>query len=760
MSNKNRLSVRKFILNRNYLFRGFFIIFNIFLLIGLLKFYNSINNFLNPVSVIIDTKVDCKCPVKVYQLTMRDNIYLLRKTKTRWMTQNSLFKKIIISIPRNKMICINNIHINVDKSDIIYNRQAILKKWKKVNIDFSKFNIDDDNDLVLESSSAIWLTDPFILNLFRIINFKKDNIIIEVSLLKKIAVIFFLIFLYFISLLLYLIRKSIYLGFKKLYNFIICFDNIKTYMIVYIIIIIRIVFQITYAPFISYSLNITGDSITYLNMMLQGESNLCHASGYPFLLGLISTFPMKHFIGTILVKSFPNVINYFIVFIQHLISIIIMVYLFRFLLKKANKFIAYGFSILYGLHYIVVSSISVFYPEWLQANLLILFIITLYYAFFEKNNFKKKVFYYAVASFIFAFGYLVKYNFLFFSVFFFVVLIIDLYKLKKKELFGLLKYLWLFIICILVYNSVIWSYKIFYHRSSTGTYDLNYDHAWILLHKASFFQGILDKDNGINTKRLLLLNTLLPKDNKNYWAWNNIKDVSPDIEYYKKRYSHLLRADNRSIDQYISQNNIKLKNSTHIHSIVYYLGMKEADKLGTHVFIEKILKYPGEYIKHIMALTANNLINFKYLLIFPLKINKHGFAYFKNGFYIHKLDPDIYHNKYFKYKFYVWKPGIYLFDFLVKAFNFFPTIVITFFCVLGFILSIVKSILSRNINFNNFIIMSFSFLTILYIIFSNSIYFFRPEKEFILIYPIISLLISFNLYQISISIKSLFNKIK
>jgi hypothetical protein len=502
---------------------------------------------------------------------------------------------------------------------------------------------------------------------------------------------------------------------------------------VWLVVVVRILFCITYSP------NVGGDGINYLRMLVNGGSNLIHASGYPFLIG----FPWRvndFFLRRLFIAPHPAIFLYVLIAFQHALSILVIWWLYRILRRVYGAFVAHATVLLWGLNYLSLESTSFTYPEWLQANLLVISILLAVSGVFAAAK-KKKAWLYGTAAFAFAWCYLVKFNVLYFVLLFLIIFAFETRR-TQWEFVGLLV-----VEFVAIFLSIIWGYKILYHQPSTGTYTLTHDHAWVLIDKVSKFvpEGKLHPEAGINTKRLLILNSILPWDNKNVGPIANVNFVSPEIENYRQKYLYLLDANETVIDDVFKETVIR-KNFdlyTAFSPVAYYLGLREGDELGIRVFFENVWAYPWEYIRSILKGTLDNLTNLDVYRVFPSKVEAPQFQPMKFGFYSFDQS-NLLHNGTDRYSnptgFYVWKPGVQFFTFIVWLCSL-PNILVVLLCITGMI-QVSISISHGDKVFGEFAYLILGILVFGFILFSNAILVFRQVKEMVLVLPLISILVA------------------
>ncbi len=500
---------------------------------------------------------------------------------------------------------------------------------------------------------------------------------------------------------------------------------------------------------ISFSLNMGEDGVNYYHMLTHGTSNLIHASGYPYLIGLFWRLPLiRNF-----VHNFEHIFVYVLMLEQHFISIIVLYLFYKEISKIFSKRIAIIASIVYTCHWGVLATISFTYPEWLQANLLILMTIMAKNYYYEIISNKKYIYFFLLAT-TFTVCYLIKYN----TIFFIIPLIALIFYEHRKNIKQLLTYsLSFFIVFYLIVNV----YTLHFHLRSTGTTQLTYDKAWILLQRLERLvpNKKLDINTGIETKRLLILNSILPWDNKNVYAIENINVESPDSKIYKEKYLYILSANDETLNQLLK--NITLKDPfdffTAFSPATYYFGLKIGDEFGVRVFLENIRKY---FLRYIISTLRDSVQSLKYLApkyFFPNDIGQ-DYDYLNYGFYSYKqinmkrngTDPFLNN-----YGYYVWKPGMHLFSFLRKIYEFVPNYLVTILCIISFFISLFRYY-KKNLN-NDLLILLVTLISFGYVVFSNALFYFRWEKEQVVILPYFCFLFSYSIFNVFHLLKNKFN---
>ena len=501
----------------------------------------------------------------------------------------------------------------------------------------------------------------------------------------------------------------------------------KTLLLFIFLAAIRVLFMVTFPP------NLGGDSIKYFNLILSGKSNLIHASGYPYLMGLPFRFLLSKEIA-----HRPNEFCYILMFFQHVISYSVLFLFFR-ELRRYGFWLAALVVVFLTAHHGMLQANSQIYPEWLQTNLLILLLIFLHRASLPASTPKiKPIFYLLVAAVILTVSYLVKYNSIYWLSLFMVCLFSIRGTFKAK--------LGIAISAGAIASALVYSYALFVHFPSTGTMTLSEDKAWVLLTKVGLFVHKADPNVGPNTQRLLVLNSILPWDNKNLYAVGHVREVAPDVADYRSKYLHLLTADKKTLTAY--DDRLKLPEPYDFNRAwsppCYYLGLPEGNKLGVKVFLEHILYYWKEYGFNILELTTESLSGPTGIVKFPTTLGASA-GQMNYGFY--RLDMsgtngavgnggDSYYNK----NFVVWKPGLYFFKALIFIEDCLPNVLIVLLVLLNFVGTCRSVFKVRALQLWESYILTLTPLALGFILFSNSILSFRSDKELVALMPLVSLL--------------------
>ena len=181
--------------------------------------------------------------------------------------------------------------------------------------------------------------------------------------------------------------------------------------------ILSLLVNITF--YLTYPINIgQSDNPTFLKMIINGSSNLMHASGYPAILKLLSDPvlpplflpPVTHGTQSDINADWFNALQS-VQLLLHLtlfsISIFLCVKVFS---KAAAAVLALG----WGCNVLFISNVNATAPEWLEGDALILSLLM--HAYARKLTAKKKVLVYCLAAGVFGLAYLIKPNSLLFGI--------------------------------------------------------------------------------------------------------------------------------------------------------------------------------------------------------------------------------------------------------------------------------------------------------------------------------------------------------
>jgi hypothetical protein len=470
--------------------------------------------------------------------------------------------------------------------------------------------------------------------------------------------------------------------------------------------------------------------------MIESKSNLIHASGYPFLFGLPWRLILEPTHGE-KIANYPIYNQYLIILSQHLFAVFVLAYYHRFIRTLLGSFVANATTLLYGLDPVVAGATNSFSPEWFQGAIFMLLLCISYVAFTRKS-YTHKLIYYGIMSALFTWCYLVKYNALLALPIFIIILLLDNISILRKAGVAALSGT--------IAAAILFSYIAFFHRPSTGTADLNYDHAWVLQQKAGDFvpRGNVDPEAGTASKQLAILYTLLPQDNKSYHAFWNANFIDSSIaDPLREKYAYLLHANADAINAIYRRigplEDVPLRFSW--FSTAIYLSMSEADKLGVRVFAEHVAKYPLQYINNVFQMTLNRLNNWVHFRYYPLSKDLTGKLPLKWGYvnFSFPRDKPPSNFSFWYSKGNVWAPGVWIVSIIDGLYRV-PANLVYSILTLIFAVYMVDFIRGKATLRACVFTSSYLFIT-LYVIASIMIITFR-SKEAMLIMPVLYLIIS------------------
>lgn len=338
--------------------------------------------------------------------------------------------------------------------------------------------------------------------------------------------------------------------------------------------------------------NLGGDAPGYYWMLTNRLSNLCAAPGYPFLGGLplsiasIQQFCLSHELG------FRSAL----LVTQHLFDLLCLGIFMIVIARVYNRLTAAITVFIAGMSVQGMAVTSATYPEWMQADFLMLTLSAALLARSAEGT-ARKAFWYAAAFGAFTWAYLVKFNAAIIFPILLLALLCERVSWRQRArifaiaaAFAFVNYA-AFIVC--------------FHRPKTGTYDLSYDHSWVLMARLNdAYKGKLPYPQGIATKRWLALSGVLPP---NYGVASLGPFVSlepiyvskPDRLKYRAVATQILTTkDEALLDRIIREHPLPPGFALNISSVPvsWYVGLKESDDLGIKVFWESVLHHPREFI--------------------------------------------------------------------------------------------------------------------------------------------------------------------
>jgi hypothetical protein len=344
--------------------------------------------------------------------------------------------------------------------------------------------------------------------------------------------------------------------------------------------LIRVLYMFT------YPLNNVGtDTTNYYHMLIEGGTSLTHASGYPFLVGSIARFIAGP--GEV----FSPTYSFAVLAMQQSIEIITLAAAAFVVRKIFGVVTALIFLLLAGFNVFAMSWTAAAFPEWFQACLLLITLCLVAGAISCKSLLAKFPLY-ALAFVAFAWAYLSKYNAAVFLPLFLIPFVAEYRAIGRKVVWLLLAPLpALASLFLFVFNV---------HQPSSGTTTLHYDAAWVLMTGLDTIgKNVLLDDPGPYALQWLAMSAVLPPAYDRAHAWKRVDEpTAPGEEVLTEK----LRAEYRTISTlspaelkaFLNEHPLPDKFRLGASAVPFYIfiGMAEADRLGTKVFIEYLLRHP------------------------------------------------------------------------------------------------------------------------------------------------------------------------
>ena len=500
--------------------------------------------------------------------------------------------------------------------------------------------------------------------------------------------------------------------------------------VIYFLLLVHFVFAL------SYSGNMTGDAINYYDMILGYSSNLIHAGGYPYLMSrLLGRWARFDWVARTFSNG-PMIRSYLFILVQHLVLVLGFLPLHRILKNIFGNVFANWAIAAMGFQWGLMVMASVFFPEWLQVTLLIISFCWIWNSRLQ-SQLVPKIIYYSAAGFIFACSYLTKFNSMYFISIFLLIWILDPYSWKKKLLV---------LACFSTSFVGVTSYfKNVPHKQTTGTTDLSYDHAWVLLFRTGMYlkdpQRL--KEAGINSKRLYLLNSILPWDMAAANPIYEISQISKEAPQYRANYGYILNLENAKLDELL-----KLTPPPKdwiwpyaFAPVSYHIGWKEGDELGIAVFKECATHFPWLYLKSVLSQSLRDVLaneSFNYL---PLEISENSHFYPRGWGLFELRDPDWslpgnpnrFHNN---LGYFVFKPTADIFATWIEVNRLIPYFLFSILTLLAGGIAAVKLVQKKGDRREWFVLITFV-TACGYIVFSEAVYEFRWDKEMMMQIPLV-----------------------
>jgi len=424
---------------------------------------------------------------------------------------------------------------------------------------------------------------------------------------------------------------------------------------------------------LTYPINIGQyDAVGYLSMILAHRSNLIMASGYPFLfyylLSLCTTLPPHQALESTLaltaVERSDSLLPDFLLKLlvaNHAVHLAIVALVTWILCRTFGLSVALITALLWTLNLFFLSAVSISQPEFLQADLLMLAVALCSWAFMC-DEVRAKLPLYFLASFVFAWVFLVKYNGLAFGGFFLLLFFFDSTTIKIK-IAGL-------VACITVFASVLFGYLWLFHYPSTGSWSFHHDRAWVYVTRLylTFGPNVLDHSPGIAALRWKALTVTTPQECPGY-AYSSLSDgASPEQKQkYRPKVDAILSMTEDELRTYIRDNPPQpgFDFSRSMLPLYWYIGIAEADDLASAMFWEFIRNNVGVVFKTVVTASVQTTLTSVADPYVPIPARPLGLfttTNLANGFsqFSTRLPIPI-SGTYWSYNLILWKPGMRLF---------------------------------------------------------------------------------------------------
>ncbi len=381
----------------------------------------------------------------------------------------------------------------------------------------------------------------------------------------------------------------------------------------------------------TYPLQVSGDGGAYLEMMAHRDSDLIHASGYPFLIGLplqIAGWNYQPLDQTLEsgtpYRADPGYSNLsFMLFntdrimtssegiaikrIQHTLAFLTTILAAALVYHYFGLLACVAILFAYGMDVYMIDDASTARPEWFQAFLLVLSLFMVHLGHRGKTN-RTRIAGYLLAAFIFAWCYLTKPIALGLCGFVFLPPLLDKgvrpYRLRLTAAM------------VTVSIVTVYLYLSLYHRPSTGTMAYSYTIGWVASYSSESFSPDkrLTPETGINTARLLALyQGIQAKEGnrkiKTHMFRKHVHAVDPNIRRpYREAAAAIWKMPYDALVGQVNQGTIPDDPQTAWGYLYYYWGLKETNDLGIEIYKETARQYPYLYAKFVgMGLPANLL---------------------------------------------------------------------------------------------------------------------------------------------------------
>jgi hypothetical protein len=396
-----------------------------------------------------------------------------------------------------------------------------------------------------------------------------------------------------------------------------------------------------------------------------------HASGHPFVIGhllrLIEPRPedaaraLWDPAGPATAAQMATLLKLLV--IQHAVNAGVVVGCALVLVRSFGPFVAVAVVVLWGMSTFFLSAVSTVFPEWLQGDALMVTACLCAVGFFS-DSIRKKMLAYVAAGAAFGLAFVVKYNSVLFGPVFLVLMFFETmpWRLRRWAAFG----------CAGAFALVTAFHLFFFHYATTRATRLNYDGGWVLMTRleTAFGNDAIEGSSAINTLRYRALTRAIPSDYTFAHAFWSLGDVAPpDVRApYRVVYDRIMAMPAAELAEFIDGHprpaGFRLWLS--IIPLYHYIGLAEADQLGTRVYLEFVRDNPWRFAAAVARTVAGTTLSGKARLLVPLDaaaagldpamVLASGYVGYLPGLRRSPLDLD-----YWSPRLLLWQPGLRLF---------------------------------------------------------------------------------------------------
>jgi dolichol-phosphate mannosyltransferase len=336
-----------------------------------------------------------------------------------------------------------------------------------------------------------------------------------------------------------------------------------------------------------------GDTPGYYHVLINRTSNLAFAPGYPVLASL--PLRLDWYYNSVLKDQAS--FRFTLLLAQHVIEVACLLVLLVALNRLYNRFTAVIAVVFIGCSPRALGVTSSVYPEWLEADLLILSLALAAFAYSARAGVRKHILY-SLSLAAFTWCVLVKFNSIVFAPVLLACFLFERVSWRQRAalLFGSGLFAFANLIVLLVG----------FHRPATGTFALTHDRSWVLMTKLSSVYGNnLPYPEGLHSKRWLALSSVLPPNYSvaSVGIFMKLDSVPASVrEPARADAAFLLTADEDVVDGVLQMHRLPGNFRLGVSSIPisYYIGLAESDELGVRVFRESVFHRPGPFIRSML----------------------------------------------------------------------------------------------------------------------------------------------------------------